>query len=405
MRNLHGIALALGCACVSATPPTSENGYLVGALLPFTGGLAASGTNLEHALLMAAEALNAAGGVGGKKVQVIVRDSGTSTTEGLAAATDLIANVHVHALVGPESPDLLTAIQPLLDQYHVPQVVAGVTAPPRDTTTSPLSFRLAPAVQTMAAAVAEQLNSVPIQRVFTVYEPDGYGQSFSNAFTTEFTKLSGVVTQALPIDTVQAIDFAQSEAPAVLLIGYPKDAPSIVQQFWAINPKVRWFFAPPLRTPAFLQNVSSGVLESATGVSPALGQDADVFVKQFQARWAGDTPLVDAYFYFDALLVLGLAAEAAQAKALGATISGDALAQSLVDVSPTSLGSTVTSGVSWLDISQGFVLVQQGSTVSFTGVTGAHVLDLKTPQNEALVQAWTISDGEFVDGQAFFAEP
>ncbi|WP_438003124.1 ABC transporter substrate-binding protein [Sorangium sp. So ce321] len=61
-----GLASMLPASCSSEAPGHPENAIVIGALLPFSGSESAIGRNLEQAMLLAVDDLNAAGGLDGR---------------------------------------------------------------------------------------------------------------------------------------------------------------------------------------------------------------------------------------------------------------------------------------------------------------------------------------------------
>ena len=87
------LALA-ACAVTSAgcepeDPPEDPNAIEVGALLPFTGELSAYGAAYERALILAVERVNDAGGVSGRRLRLVPKDTHSSVERGLESARAL----------------------------------------------------------------------------------------------------------------------------------------------------------------------------------------------------------------------------------------------------------------------------------------------------------------------------
>src|SRR5690606_20701849 len=93
----------------------------VGLLLPFTGASAATATNFEKAVLMAAERVNEAGGIQGKSLRIVARDTHSEVERSIDSAEELIDEGAV-AIIGPESPEIAEAIRTRLDAAEVPLV-------------------------------------------------------------------------------------------------------------------------------------------------------------------------------------------------------------------------------------------------------------------------------------------
>src|SRR5262245_58722307 len=98
--------LLTACDDPTSTPPDS---IAVGAALPFTGPEAASGRNLEQAMLLAIEDVNRAGGVSGRPLRLISRDSNSGSQRGFDDVLDLLYNEQVRYLIGPEETELSTS--------------------------------------------------------------------------------------------------------------------------------------------------------------------------------------------------------------------------------------------------------------------------------------------------------
>ena len=88
---------ALCCLCLLCAPgctqPKSEdtsNEILIGALLPFTGDRSATGANYEEALILATERVNQAGGIAGRPIRLIAKDTHSDVQRGLQSAQALL---------------------------------------------------------------------------------------------------------------------------------------------------------------------------------------------------------------------------------------------------------------------------------------------------------------------------
>src|SRR5690606_38243251 len=82
------------------------------AVLPFTRREAASGMNLEQALLLAVKAVYDAGGVRARPPHLVTRDSNSGSARGLDALLELLYLEEVEYLIGPEENELANDIVP-----------------------------------------------------------------------------------------------------------------------------------------------------------------------------------------------------------------------------------------------------------------------------------------------------
>jgi len=98
----------------------------VGAILTLTGGNAPTGTSIRDGARVAVEAVNAAGGVGGRyELELLVEDSRTSQSEAVNAASRLASRGDVSFVVGPIISSFGLAVQPILSAAGIPHIYFG----------------------------------------------------------------------------------------------------------------------------------------------------------------------------------------------------------------------------------------------------------------------------------------
>ncbi|MFM7570979.1 MAG: ABC transporter substrate-binding protein, partial [Betaproteobacteria bacterium] len=71
------MAAALSTGAVSAMAQSAAPSFRIGALNPITGAGSPYGPGMQRAILMAAEEVNAAGGAGGRRLEVFAEDTQT----------------------------------------------------------------------------------------------------------------------------------------------------------------------------------------------------------------------------------------------------------------------------------------------------------------------------------------
>ena len=96
--RLSRLTVALGAIALLGSHALAQD-LKIGAVNPYSGGMALYGDELTRGYELAAEEVNAAGGVLGRKI-VVVRGSATTPQEGIAAAEQLIGRDKAEALIG-----------------------------------------------------------------------------------------------------------------------------------------------------------------------------------------------------------------------------------------------------------------------------------------------------------------
>ncbi|MFL5272955.1 MAG: ABC transporter substrate-binding protein [Anaeromyxobacteraceae bacterium] len=115
------VVLALAAAAGDGGP------IAIGSCFPLSGGSAALGAALGNGAHLAAEEINAAGGVLGRKLALVDADDEARPEKGVQAVKDLLDREHVVALVGPGNTGVANALATLANERHVPLVVPSAT--------------------------------------------------------------------------------------------------------------------------------------------------------------------------------------------------------------------------------------------------------------------------------------
>src|SRR5437588_759450 len=119
---LAAAGTALGALLLDGAA-SAQDTIKIGVTQPLTGAFAASGNYVAQGAKLAEEAINAAGGVLGKKIELIVEDNKSNPTEAAATAEKLIVKDKVPVMLGAWGSGLTLAIMPKLEEYKVPMVV------------------------------------------------------------------------------------------------------------------------------------------------------------------------------------------------------------------------------------------------------------------------------------------
>jgi branched-chain amino acid transport system substrate-binding protein len=135
------IAAALIAGCTQSQPATqqpsgtaSSGAIKVGVIASLTGPASNVGTNMWYSAQVAADKINAEGGVtlkDGSKAQIklIVGDDESTQQGGQKAATKLITDDKVDILVGGYSSAVTSAYEQTIAEYKVPYIVTGASSP------------------------------------------------------------------------------------------------------------------------------------------------------------------------------------------------------------------------------------------------------------------------------------
>lgn len=144
------------------TTPEAKKPIKVGNASPFTGPLAYVGEDINQSLTLAAEEINAQGGILGHPVQIVVCDIALSVEQAVACARRLVEQDNVDVIQGMGFSGAVLASLPILQEYEVPLVEASASATKLTEGTGPAGgnlwmFRIGPHDSMMAAAIADYI--------------------------------------------------------------------------------------------------------------------------------------------------------------------------------------------------------------------------------------------------------
>jgi neutral amino acid transport system substrate-binding protein len=358
-------------------------------LLPYTGALATGGQNLERAVILANERLAAAETVpDNPPFRLIFRDTHSDDNVGYAAAEELIEQQQVSFIIGPEEPSLAEAMAPLLKDRTV-AITGGAVSLDSSSGVNDW-FRIVPTAKRMSGALAQRMIADNQRSLAIVYVPDSYGTAFSNLAAAEF-KARGGTSASLHVldphassgDLVRAV--VATNPDAILLVAYPTAGAAVVQEWSILASDEDWYFAPSLRSDVFALNLPPGLLDQAVGISAGLPADASNFAADFNQRWAGESPSPNAHYYFDAMMLAGLAHRWASGKANTPTPSSQQLASALVAISGP--GGTIQT---WQDVRPALEAVENGIDIDYRGTSGAVDFSEDGSVPQGFVQFWGI---------------
>ena len=196
LSALAGAALMLGVSTAFAQIKTTNQGIsdteiVVGTHEDLSGPVKGWGVPVANGMKLAAEEINAAGGINGRKIKLIIEDSAYDPKRAVLATQKLIERDKVFSMVGPMgSPTVLAAQDLVLDAgvtQLFPLTAAEFTfkldpAKPQDR----LKFsNLLPYVDSTRAALKYMMEWKHYKTPCIMYQDDEYGKNVHDGFTQQ----------------------------------------------------------------------------------------------------------------------------------------------------------------------------------------------------------------------------
>jgi branched-chain amino acid transport system substrate-binding protein len=205
-RTLKSLTAMLG-ATLLAGAAQAQDTIKIGVTQPLTGAFAASGNYVAQGAKIAEEEINKAGGVLGKKIQLIIEDNKSNPTEAVATAEKLIVRDKVAVMMGAWSSTLTLAVMPKLEEYKVPMVVETSSSGKITTSGNPYIFRISPTSEMEARAFTPLVKKMGIKKADFLATNNDFGLGASKEFS-EMAKKEGVQIGTMETMDPKATDFS-----------------------------------------------------------------------------------------------------------------------------------------------------------------------------------------------------
>ncbi|HVP66270.1 MAG TPA: ABC transporter substrate-binding protein [Anaeromyxobacteraceae bacterium] len=115
---MHALSAALVLLAAAAGEPVK-----IGVYGPFTGGSAGMGVSMRNGVRLAADEINASGGVLGRKVELVERDDEAKNEKGGQIMQELLEKERVVAVLGPINTGVADAALRYPNEKKVPELV------------------------------------------------------------------------------------------------------------------------------------------------------------------------------------------------------------------------------------------------------------------------------------------
>jgi branched-chain amino acid transport system substrate-binding protein len=176
----------------------------IGWLAALTGPSSAPAIGFNRGVQFATEALNAAGGVKGRKIEIITRDTQGDPTKAVNATQEMISALKVHAVWGPTNSGESLAVTPIMARAKMPNIHPCVIDNLIDPQKFPNAFRLSPSNSQWDDAVrGYTLKILKAKKVAVIGDTTGYGVAATNASVAGLKKDGAEVVYQANIDATQ----------------------------------------------------------------------------------------------------------------------------------------------------------------------------------------------------------
>ena len=310
---MKSIAALLSCLFLSTLPLLAEDDIKVGQVASLTGGRATFGVASDEGSKLAIEEINAAGGVLGRKLQLITVDDQSKPGEPAAAAKKLLSSDKVVALLGEVASSASLEMAPVAQAAGIPMISPASTNP-KVTAAGDKIFRICfidPFQGTVMSKFA--LDTLKAKRVAILTDSkNDYSVGLTQFFKKHFTANGGEVVAerqygAGDKDFRSMLTAIRKEKPdAIFVPGYYSEVALIAKQARLLGLKAPLLGGDGWDSPALLE-VGGKSLEGCFFSNHYSQEDASPviqdFIKRYKAKY-NKVPDAMAALGYDSVLVL-----------------------------------------------------------------------------------------------------
>ena len=123
-----GMSMLAGCAAGQGAVPAASDTIKIGLNYELSGAVATYGQDSVKGVQMAVDEINAAGGIKGKKIQLVQYDTKSDPAQATTLATKLMTQDKVVTVIGPATSGSFMATIPVANKNQVPVVSGSATA-------------------------------------------------------------------------------------------------------------------------------------------------------------------------------------------------------------------------------------------------------------------------------------
>ena len=256
----------------TATGTDAGGEIKVGVVLDITGAGASLGVPERQTVEMLAEQVNAAGGINGRKLKLIIEDN-QSTEDGAAKVTSKLLNTEkVDILLGASRTGPSLAMRPLAEKAEKPMISFAANAKIVDG--SKWVFKTAQNDRVVLEKMVDDMKAKGITKVAVARDASGFGEGIPEMLT-EIGKSAGITVTTVQKFAPDATDFTSqmlglrdSNPQAVLIWRIPPAAGLAQKAYKQLALNVPVYQSHGIGNQAFLDTAG----DSANGLLAPMGR-------------------------------------------------------------------------------------------------------------------------------------
>ncbi len=310
------LLVAALCLPVSAQSPVIK----IGLISSLTGAVSTYGQSVRNAVTLAIDDINAAGGINGQQISLVILDDKGDATEAAQAARRLIDRENVALILGPVITPCVMAVAPIAQAAQVPMLTPTGTGD-EITSVGDFIFRGAYKDSFQGRIMAQfAVENLGLKEAAIIYDvANDYSVGLRNAFKATFEELGGRIVAEESYSSgdtdfsAQLTSLAMRNPQALFIPDYYSTAGPILMQARLMGMDAVMLGVDGWDSPD-LSALAGGFEEGGYIVNHYSADVDSAVLKEFIARYTaafGQAPDALAALGYDGALIVAKALEAA----------------------------------------------------------------------------------------------
>jgi branched-chain amino acid transport system substrate-binding protein len=353
----------------ASAPATSGGDIPIVFTAPVTGASAAEGALQIKALKLGVKQINEAGGINGKKINLIVEDNQSTNPGALAALQKAVEQDKALVVVGPVKSTQIQAMSDTVKGYGIPFVMGGTNAG-LTKAGNPWLFRMRPDDSITAAAMVKYIKEdLKLTKVGIIHDTDAFGTGGAD-LVEQGVKDGGMTmvrrekyTTKDKDFTAQLLNLKQAGAEVMVVYGTnPEDVAVIQRQYAQLGKPFKYIGSPSsgMRDCLNLSKENSEGLLAVADYVPGVSDASKKYAADYKKEYNEEFDATSAWTY-DGINVVAKAIKTAgedKAKIKDAVLATKGYTAVLGDINFSSNGDALHS-VSVVEIQKNAWSIQE----------------------------------------------
>ena len=297
---------------LSCAVPALAQEIKLGYTPPVTGGFASEGSLQTKAIKLALKQINEAGGVNGKKINLITVDNQSTNPGALAALNRAVEQEKVLALVGSGHSTQVLAMSDAIKRYAIPTIIQATNASLTHQG-NPWLFRVRPDDSIAAAAMVKYIKEdTKFTKIGILHDTDAFGTGGAD-LVEQGVKAAGLTVVMRAKYTTKDKDYTAEllglkNAGAEIMVLYgtsDEDVALIQRQYRQLGAPFKYLGSPSSQAADALnlsREAAEGILAAADFV-PGYSEANRKFTAEYRKEYNEDYDTVQSWPY-DGLNIL-----------------------------------------------------------------------------------------------------